>query len=660
MDVRLEETITLDFVTHRFDTGAVTDDDATPTVEVFEDSTDTTLAGITVTKRTAKTGNYRAVIVCTAANGYEAGKSYNAVATATVNSVVGKGAIGAWIMRSAVNLGLTALPAAAADAAGGLPISDAGGLDMDAQKADIVSILADTGTDGVVLPQAQADKVWSSAGRTLTSFGTLIADIWASATRTLTAAADSSGITTLLSRIIGTLAAGTHVAQSADHSAAIADLPTVAEFTARSVPTDAGAGAAFTAAGLANAPSGGLDAAGVRSAVGLASANLDTQLADLPTVAEFTARTAPTTAGAGAEFTAAALVNAPGGGTGLTAQQTRDAMLLAPTPLATEEDDSIDHQLAVIASDAFDSTIMLGGVATAAAVEKIPKSDGSLVFNPTLTAALRSVVDAAIAAYDASHGGDAVHGGTVTFGTLVGEAFAAGPRTATPVRDIFTNVRLALNDENANLYKDPKMVNFYNRAIQEIWSLLIAFGAEVITNAGTIVSDGGGTDFQLPTDFRAFVPDSLMPRSPITATADYSHVQPLGHVGIHDSVMKCAPTATATPRFFAIFKSGQSQYIRFAAKPASGERFDFLYYPEVQPVTVSTVIAGTATTPWLGLCDPLIARILEEFCREGLEFVTTKREQWRARAAADLVQLITLRHVFEHRHNPSALRGLPR
>ena len=36
---------------------------------------------------------------------------------------------------------------------------------------------------------------------------------------------------------------------------------------------------------------GGLDAAGVRSAVGLASADLDTQLADIPTVAEFEART---------------------------------------------------------------------------------------------------------------------------------------------------------------------------------------------------------------------------------------------------------------------------------------------------------------------------------------------------------------------------------
>ena len=37
-----------------------------------------------------------------------------------------------------------------------------------------------------------------------------------------------------------------------------------------------------------------LDAAGVRTAVGLASANLDTQLGDIPTVSEFNARTKPT------------------------------------------------------------------------------------------------------------------------------------------------------------------------------------------------------------------------------------------------------------------------------------------------------------------------------------------------------------------------------
>lgn len=45
-----------------------------------------------------------------------------------------------------VRRGLTALPNAAADAAGGLPVSDAGGLDMDALSANVAAILVDTGT----------------------------------------------------------------------------------------------------------------------------------------------------------------------------------------------------------------------------------------------------------------------------------------------------------------------------------------------------------------------------------------------------------------------------------------------------------------------------------------------------------------------------------
>ena len=36
-------------------------------------------------------------------------------------------------------------------------------------KSDTAAILADTGTDGVVVPQAQADKVWGTAARTLTA-----------------------------------------------------------------------------------------------------------------------------------------------------------------------------------------------------------------------------------------------------------------------------------------------------------------------------------------------------------------------------------------------------------------------------------------------------------------------------------------------------------
>jgi len=50
-----------------------------------------------------------------------------------------------------------------------------------------------------------ASDVWSHATRSLTTFGTLVSDIWTAGTRTLTAISDSSGITTLLSRIAGTI-----------------------------------------------------------------------------------------------------------------------------------------------------------------------------------------------------------------------------------------------------------------------------------------------------------------------------------------------------------------------------------------------------------------------------------------------------------------------
>jgi hypothetical protein len=80
----------------------------------------------------------------------------------------------------AVRQGLTALPNAAADAAGGLPISDAGGLDLDAQiVTKINDILTDTGTtlqaevDGI---QADTEDIQSRLPAALTADGNIKAD----------------------------------------------------------------------------------------------------------------------------------------------------------------------------------------------------------------------------------------------------------------------------------------------------------------------------------------------------------------------------------------------------------------------------------------------------------------------------------------------------
>ena len=83
-----------------------------------------------------------------------------------------------------VRMGLTALPNAAADSAGGIPISDAGGLDIDTILGRIDAAISSRSSHS-------AADVWTVATRTLTSFGTLVSDIatavWGATTRTLSA-----------------------------------------------------------------------------------------------------------------------------------------------------------------------------------------------------------------------------------------------------------------------------------------------------------------------------------------------------------------------------------------------------------------------------------------------------------------------------------------
>lgn len=90
-----------------------------------------------------------------------------------------------------VRFGLTALPNAAADAAGGLPISDAGGLDLDAQLVTKINdILTDTGTtlqgelDGI---QADTEDIQTRLPAALVS-GRIDASVGAIAANAITAA----------------------------------------------------------------------------------------------------------------------------------------------------------------------------------------------------------------------------------------------------------------------------------------------------------------------------------------------------------------------------------------------------------------------------------------------------------------------------------------
>lgn len=124
MRVPIDEVVTFDVVTHNPFTGDVSDADSAPTFAVYEDTTDTDIGvGGNMTKRTSLTGNYRGSFTASAANGFEAGKWYSVIVSATVVSTSAK----------AVAMHFMAVPA---ESSAGVPDVRASSLGTQA-KADV-------------------------------------------------------------------------------------------------------------------------------------------------------------------------------------------------------------------------------------------------------------------------------------------------------------------------------------------------------------------------------------------------------------------------------------------------------------------------------------------------------------------------------------------
>jgi hypothetical protein len=87
----IDDTLTFTVVTHRVDTGALTDADSVPSYRVYEDETATAILTGSMAKLddTNTTGFYSEQLTLSAANGFENGKSYSIYITAAVNSVTG-------------------------------------------------------------------------------------------------------------------------------------------------------------------------------------------------------------------------------------------------------------------------------------------------------------------------------------------------------------------------------------------------------------------------------------------------------------------------------------------------------------------------------------------------------------------------------------------
>jgi hypothetical protein len=126
MDIPLDEVVYFDGISS-LATGAASDADSAPTFAVYEEATDTDVGvGGNMTKRTSLTGDYRGTFTCSAANGFELGKWYNVVGSATVSGVACK----AVLMRFRI---------VAAEVVAGYPLADVAKLLGTAWLAPIVA-----------------------------------------------------------------------------------------------------------------------------------------------------------------------------------------------------------------------------------------------------------------------------------------------------------------------------------------------------------------------------------------------------------------------------------------------------------------------------------------------------------------------------------------
>ncbi|MCC6797699.1 MAG: hypothetical protein IT366_21480 [Candidatus Hydrogenedentes bacterium] len=339
-DFRIDQYVTFGVQLHRFSSGAVYAPTGSVTYTFYENnSTSGAPTGGNLAQLNSKTGLYSARVQLTTAAGFEAGKDYFVHVEATVDSV----AAGELFMFRVVDV----------------PTVDVTSLGGSTQSATDLKDFADTGYD------PSAHKVQ----------GVVLAD---TVTTLTNAPSDSSGVTSLLNRLTST----------------------------RAGYLDNLSGGAVALASQI------LDAAGIRTAVGLASANLDTQFGLVATASKllkyFQLLLRKDAAIATDNATELTAINANGGsGAGAFANTTDsveavrdrgDAAWTTATGFSTL--DAAGVRTAVgMASANLDT--QLGSLAAAAELAKVPKSDGTATWNATALASIQSKCADALAASDA-------------------------------------------------------------------------------------------------------------------------------------------------------------------------------------------------------------------------------------------------------------------
>lgn len=310
-EIPLDEVVYFDVTTHNVTTGAISDADSTPTFDVFEEATDTPIVSATnFTKRTSLTGNYRGTFTCSAANGFELGKWYNVIASATVNSVAAKAVAltfriipaessagvqnvdvthigGSAVSTSSAQIGVNVVSYASGQTplqptVSGRTLDVSAGGEAGVDWANVGSATTTVNLSGTTISTSQAvASVSGAVGSVTGAVGSVTGNVGGNVTGSVASVVGAVGSVTgnvggNVTGSIGSLGAQAKLDVNAEADTALSDVGVTTTITGR---IDAAISTRLATAGY-TAP---LDAAGTRTAVGLASANLDTQISSLAT-----------------------------------------------------------------------------------------------------------------------------------------------------------------------------------------------------------------------------------------------------------------------------------------------------------------------------------------------------------------------------------------
>lgn len=258
--VFLSDSTWVHFGTSSATTGAATNADSTPTVVVAEDGTD---MGYAPTVTNVATGLYKVEIAATAGNGFEAGRRYSVYAVATVGGITGRDGIGEFeVLAVDLNTGVASVS--------GLTAAN---LDV-AVSTRMATYVQPAGFLAATFPLTVASTTNITGGTITTVSGNVEGNVNGSVGSVVGAVGSVTAAVT-----VGTINADVITAASiAAGAIGASEAPLLANL-------DVAVSTRLATAGY-TAP---LDAAGTRTAIGLAAANLDTQLDALPTAAEIVA-----------------------------------------------------------------------------------------------------------------------------------------------------------------------------------------------------------------------------------------------------------------------------------------------------------------------------------------------------------------------------------